>query len=123
MQMLSNKLATSADRLRHGENLGGGRACSMRTFIRDTKCFCTHECNTSINLLFNPAAYPKIGREMIREWMAPNQPEDFGASAANASGGKVAPMTDRVPVLPGDANGPNTADMKQPATAPADTRV
>ena len=29
-------------------------------FIRKTKCFCTHECFNSVNILFNPKFYPKI---------------------------------------------------------------
>jgi len=29
-------------------------------FIRKTKCFCTHECFTSVNILFNPKFYPKL---------------------------------------------------------------
>jgi radical SAM protein with 4Fe4S-binding SPASM domain len=43
------------------------QADSLRSFIRDTKCFCTHECNMSINLLFNPAVYPSILKEMAAE--------------------------------------------------------
>ena len=29
-------------------------------FVRKTKCFCTHECFNSVNILFNPKFYPKI---------------------------------------------------------------
>ena len=29
-------------------------------FIRKTKCFCTHECFNSVNILFNPKNYPEI---------------------------------------------------------------
>ena len=29
-------------------------------FIRKTKCFCTHECFNSVNILFNPKFYPEI---------------------------------------------------------------
>jgi radical SAM protein with 4Fe4S-binding SPASM domain len=67
----------------------GERARSMRTFIRDTKCFCTHECNMSINLLFNPAVYPRIVREMI----APTRLAAGGAATA-------APMSRHIPILP-----------------------
>jgi len=42
-------------------------ARDTRTFVRESKCFCTHECNMSINLLFNPAAYPRIVAEMALE--------------------------------------------------------
>lgn len=116
-EMLSNKLGNLREA---GYDLNklwqGERAQSMRTFIRDTKCFCTHECNTSINLLFNPAAYPKIGREMLAEWSAPSRVEDYGAAQATAHDDKVAPMTPAVPVLPGDdARGLATAAHPAPA--------
>ena len=29
-------------------------------FIRDTKCFCTHECFNTVNILFNAKYYPRI---------------------------------------------------------------
>jgi len=29
-------------------------------FIRKTKCFCTHECFNSVNILFNPKFYPRL---------------------------------------------------------------
>ena len=29
-------------------------------FIRNTKCFCTHECFNMVNILFNPKYYPEI---------------------------------------------------------------
>jgi radical SAM protein with 4Fe4S-binding SPASM domain len=29
-------------------------------FIRNTKCFCTHECFNQVNILFNPKFYPKL---------------------------------------------------------------
>lgn len=41
------------------------RAEELRRFVTDTRCFCTHECNMSINLLFNPAKYPAIASEMV----------------------------------------------------------
>ncbi len=93
------------------------RAGAMRTFIRDTKCFCTHECNTSINLLFNPAAYPKIGREMIREWTQPNRVENFGSDRPHHDGVKVAPMTTQHPVLP---NAPATPVSALAGAVPTD---
>lgn len=111
-EMLSNKLGNLREA---GYDLkkiwDGERARSMRTFIRDSKCFCTHECNMSINLLFNPAAYPKIGREMLAGWATPNRIEDYGAARAPEHDDKVAPMTPAVPVLPGD----------DPRAAPAET--
>ena len=68
----------------------GERAGSMRDFIRDTKCFCTHECNMSINLLFNPAMYPRIAKEMIAPGGEPPAP----------TGARAAPMTRHIPILP-----------------------
>ena len=35
-------------------------------FIKDTKCFCTHECFWTTNILFNPKYYPKILVESIK---------------------------------------------------------
>ena len=69
----------------------GERARAMRAFIADTKCFCTHECNMSINLLFNPAIYPRIAREMV----APT-------ALAGAGRAKAAPMTRHIPILPAE---------------------
>lgn len=43
---------------------------ALRSHIRDSKCFCTHECNMSINLLFNPAVYPSIAKEMAAEFLS-----------------------------------------------------
>ena len=35
-------------------------------FIRKTKCFCTHECFNSVNILFNPKFYPEIIKTSIK---------------------------------------------------------
>lgn len=35
-------------------------AAAIRERIKKTKCFCTHECNLAINILFNPLLYPKL---------------------------------------------------------------
>jgi MoaA/NifB/PqqE/SkfB family radical SAM enzyme len=35
-------------------------AADIKDEIRKTKCFCTHECNLAINILFNPLMYPKL---------------------------------------------------------------
>lgn len=115
-EMLSNKLGNLREA---GYDLKkiweGERAHSMRTFIRETKCFCTHECNMSVNLLFNPAAYPKIGREMLAEWTAPSRVEDNGAAQGAGQSDKVAPMAHAVPVLPGDDQPVATAQVGPPA--------
>ena len=107
-EMLSNKIGNLREA---GYDLTklweGERAQSMRSFIRDTKCFCTHECNMSINLLFNPAVYPKIAKEMVGELVSPGNPEGIGVDikAADKTGGaKSAPMTRHIPILPGDSN-------------------
>lgn len=78
----------------------GERAKSMRTFIRDSKCFCTHECNMSINLLFNPAAYPRILAEMARSVIAPGADLAVEPPITGQSARKVAPMTRSIPILP-----------------------
>jgi len=42
----------------------GQKADEARTFIRDTKCFCTYECFLTVNILFNPRMMPKV----LKEW-------------------------------------------------------
>ncbi len=82
----------------------GERARSMRAFIRDTKCFCTHECNMSINLLFNPTVYPRIVKEMVSEMIAPGNLVGIAGDSNGSNGGaRIAPMTSRLPLLPGDS--------------------
>lgn len=77
------------------------RAGALRDFIRDSKCFCTHECNMSINLLFNPAVYPKIAGQMLAESATRFRP-DGGGSKSAAETARAAPVSARIPVLPGD---------------------
>lgn len=78
----------------------GARAESMRSFIKETQCFCTHECNMSINLLFNPAAYPKIVREMFLRHSEPDgQPSEISGPARDTS----APRARHIPILPRDS--------------------
>lgn len=77
------------------------RAGALRHFIRDTKCFCTHECNMSINLLFNPAVYPKIVGQMLAEAASGLRPGRAGAHEIS-EGARAAPMSTQVPVLPSD---------------------
>lgn len=77
------------------------RARTLRSFIQDSKCFCTHECNMSINLLFNPAVYPKIAGQMLAETAARFRPNASGSMNAPEKA-RVAPMSHQVPVLPGD---------------------
>lgn len=100
-EMLGNKLGNLRE---SGYDMAaiwkGERARSMRSFIRDTKCFCTHECNMSINLLFNPAVYPRIAREMLAGIAAPRDPLPGAPGPARAA--KPAPMSRVIPILPGD---------------------
>ncbi len=35
-----------------------------RAWIRDDKCFCTYECQYTVNILFNPMMYPQV----LAEW-------------------------------------------------------
>lgn len=90
-EMLDTKLGNLREA---GYDMGklwrGERAGTMRQWIRDTKCFCTHECNLSINLLFNPAVYPRIVREML-------SPTPLGVAQGGA---KSAPMAKHIPILP-----------------------
>ncbi|NQT23689.1 MAG: radical SAM protein [Candidatus Omnitrophica bacterium] len=36
------------------------KAIDLRKWIKDTKCFCTHECNLNTNILFNLRFLPKL---------------------------------------------------------------
>jgi len=40
------------------------KAVAFRKFVKDTKCFCTHECNAYTNILFNLKYYPRIFKHM-----------------------------------------------------------
>ena len=42
------------------------KADEIIKFIKDTKCFCTHECFWTTNILFNPKYYPKILVESMK---------------------------------------------------------
>lgn len=105
-EMLSNKIGNLREAGYDMAKLWEGtRAQSMRSFIRDTQCFCTHECNMSINLLFNPAVYPKIVKEMVAELILSGNADGtvLGIKAADKIGGaRTAPMTRHVPILPVD---------------------
>ncbi len=46
--------------------LSGGTARRMRNCIRNSRCFCKHECYLTTNLLFNPAQYLNIYKTMRR---------------------------------------------------------
>ena len=104
--MLSNKIGNLRESGYDMAKLWAGeRAKSMRSFIKDTKCFCTHECNMSINLLFNPAVYPRIAGEMVREMLSPGDGGGLGpggSASDKTNSAKVAPMTRYIPILPGD---------------------
>lgn len=51
------------------------KADEVRDFIRDTNCFCTHECFYTTNVMFNPKFYPKLVKEAVK----------FKAPAENSS--------------------------------------
>ena len=36
-----------------------------RSFIKNTKCFCTHECFNHANLVFNPKIYPSLIKKVL----------------------------------------------------------
>jgi len=42
------------------------KADEIRCWIRDTKCFCTHECFMTLNILFSPLQWPRL----IWKWAA-----------------------------------------------------
>lgn len=42
------------------------RADRMRFEILDKRCKCTHECNLTTNILFNPRALPSVAGEMVK---------------------------------------------------------
>ena len=42
------------------------KATEIIKFIKDTKCFCTHECFWTTNILFNPRYYPRLLVESAR---------------------------------------------------------
>ena len=44
----------------------GATAKRIRRAITDTRCFCTHECFMTTNLLFNPRQLLRVGREWLR---------------------------------------------------------
>ncbi len=53
----------------HDYNLKGlwqsEQARRIRTQIKETKCFCTHECFITNNILFNPRMLPRVLKEYI----------------------------------------------------------
>ncbi len=42
------------------------RACGVSRSIRNNECFCTHECNFIINILFNLQMYPALMKEYLQ---------------------------------------------------------
>jgi hypothetical protein len=41
-------------------------ARSVLKGIKDSRCYCTHECYMMTNILFNPALYPSIAKEYLK---------------------------------------------------------
>jgi hypothetical protein len=66
------------------------RAKAISKDILDNKCFCTHECFMSTNILFNPRLYPRLVGEVAKLRAAramgslnrPKGPETSHAGAA-----------------------------------------
>ena len=42
------------------------KADEIRNFIKETNCFCTHECFYTTNIMFNPKFYPSLIKESIK---------------------------------------------------------
>ena len=42
------------------------RAQELRKWIRESKCFCTHECAWTTNILFNPTYFPQLLAKALR---------------------------------------------------------
>lgn len=88
-------------------------AQAVRHFVPDSRCFCTHECNMSVNLLFNPAAYPRIAGEMALE--AAGRSLDAGVHNPSASAPvAAAPLADQA-----RATLPRNADAVVPVRGPS----
>jgi len=46
--------------------LESDRAKAVINSIKDSQCFCTHECYFMTNILFNPRLYPALAREYLQ---------------------------------------------------------
>jgi sulfatase maturation enzyme AslB (radical SAM superfamily) len=46
--------------------LRADRAVAILNSIRDSQCYCTHECYFMTNILFNPRLYPALAREYMQ---------------------------------------------------------
>lgn len=46
--------------------LRSDRATAILNSIRDSQCYCTHECYFMTNILFNPRLYPALAREYLQ---------------------------------------------------------
>jgi len=102
-EMLADKLGNLRDaNYDIAELWRGERAVSMRRFIRDSQCFCTHECNMSINHLFSLSAYPEILTEMGRRLVGREVDRPVAVLTASGTKAKVAPMSKVFPILPDD---------------------
>ncbi|HYD50372.1 MAG TPA: radical SAM protein [Terriglobales bacterium] len=53
----------------------GHLAEEARKFIKDSKCFCTHECFLSTNILFTPSMMPTV----LRKWASIEVGKRFGS--------------------------------------------
>jgi MoaA/NifB/PqqE/SkfB family radical SAM enzyme len=66
------------------------RARAISRDIIDNKCYCTHECFMSTNILFNPRLYPALAAEVLKLRRArrrgPTATAAEGAAAADGVG-------------------------------------
>ena len=46
--------------------LGSEKGCAAKAAIKQSKCYCTHECYMMMNILFNPGQYPALFKEYAR---------------------------------------------------------
>jgi radical SAM protein with 4Fe4S-binding SPASM domain len=46
--------------------LGNEKSREVKKNIKKNRCYCTHECNMMMNILFNPGQYPALLREYAR---------------------------------------------------------
>jgi len=42
------------------------KANEIRKHIRESKCFCRHECNLPLNIFFNPKSYPELLKGLVK---------------------------------------------------------
>jgi MoaA/NifB/PqqE/SkfB family radical SAM enzyme len=51
----------------------GEKAKRARAWIKRSRCHCTHECDISVNTLFNPLVLPKVVRKAVEFYALPSR--------------------------------------------------